>query len=150
MDVEIRELSHGSPEYQAEVALRLRVLREPLGLTFTGEQLATEAADVHLCAFCAGRLVGCLVLTPVAVGIVQMRQVAVEPSMQGQGVGTALVDASEQVARERGFIEMMMHARVTAVPFYERLGYSKRGHEFEEVTIPHWEMAKALGSAKSE
>jgi predicted GNAT family N-acyltransferase len=39
---------------------------------------------------------------------------------------------------------MTLHARSTAVPFYAKLGYECVGDEFIEVTIPHWEMRKAL------
>nr|MBP8249907.1 GNAT family N-acetyltransferase [Chitinophagales bacterium] len=44
----------------------------------------------------------------------------------------------------KGFTLMYCHARDTAIPFYEKLGYSRVGEEFEEVTIPHWEMGKSL------
>jgi predicted GNAT family N-acyltransferase len=37
-----------------------------------------------------------------------------------------------------------MHARKTAVGFYEKLGYKRIGNEFLEVTIPHYAMEKAL------
>jgi hypothetical protein len=37
-----------------------------------------------------------------------------------------------------------MHARKTALGFYEKLGYSRQGEEFTEVTIPHYIMEKAL------
>jgi predicted GNAT family N-acyltransferase len=37
-----------------------------------------------------------------------------------------------------------MHARKSAVGFYEKLGYEIEGDEFEEVTIPHYEMQKTL------
>jgi predicted GNAT family N-acyltransferase len=37
-----------------------------------------------------------------------------------------------------------MHARQTAVGFYQKLGYSITGEPFEEVTIPHYIMEKAL------
>jgi predicted GNAT family N-acyltransferase len=37
-----------------------------------------------------------------------------------------------------------MHARQSAVGFYQKLGYQIRGEEFEEVTIPHYEMQKQL------
>ncbi len=37
-----------------------------------------------------------------------------------------------------------MHARKTAVGFYEKLGYFSTGGEFEEVTIPHNIMEKKL------
>jgi predicted GNAT family N-acyltransferase len=84
------------------------------------------------------------VLKPVDVGDVQMRQVAVAESMQGKGVGRLMVKYSEALAKKQGFRKMVLHARETAVPFYELLGYTKVGNRFMEVTLPHWGMAKVL------
>jgi predicted GNAT family N-acyltransferase len=39
---------------------------------------------------------------------------------------------------------MILHARETAVAFYENLAYSKVGDRFVEVTIYHWAMEKRL------
>jgi hypothetical protein len=39
---------------------------------------------------------------------------------------------------------MILHARETAVPFYERLRYSPVGDVFQEVTLPHRLMEKRL------
>jgi predicted GNAT family N-acyltransferase len=43
---------------------------------------------------------------------------------------------------------MTMHARETAVEFYEKYGYEKVGEQFIEVTVPHWEMVKRLNGVK--
>ena len=75
-------------------------------------------------------------------GGVQMRQVAVVPDLQGQGIGVAIVERSETLSRQMGFRRMVLHARETAVPFYEKLGYSRIGEGFAEVTISHWAMEK--------
>ncbi len=136
---------HGSAEYEETVALRDDVLRKPLGLRFTPEMLGAEAGDFHLACYDEGRrLIGCLILSPSDHGVVKMRQVAVAEAMQGAGVGRALVERSEEIARHQGFREMKLHARETAVPFYERLGYERIGERFEEVSIPHWAMRKSL------
>ena len=37
---------------------------------------------------------------------------------------------------------MVLHARESAVPFYEKLGYSLGGDRFQEATLPHWAMNK--------
>jgi predicted GNAT family N-acyltransferase len=37
-----------------------------------------------------------------------------------------------------------MHARKIATGFYEKMGYVKVGHEFQEITIPHYLMEKKL------
>jgi predicted GNAT family N-acyltransferase len=39
---------------------------------------------------------------------------------------------------------MVLHARDTAVPFYEALGYEAFDDPFVEVAIPHRKMRKAL------
>jgi predicted GNAT family N-acyltransferase len=142
--VVLRELTWGSPDYDASVVLRSRVLRQPLGLYPGPEERPAEAKLRHLGAFDGERLVACLMLEDRGEGRVKMRQVAVDFEQQRRGVGSTLVAFSERIAREAGFREMILHARVTAVPFYERHGYEKHGEAFVEVTVPHLAMWKAL------
>ncbi len=139
-----RPVTHGSSEYEATVALRDEVLRKPLGLKFTPEQLTAESSAYHLACYRGSELVACLVLVPGDNETIKMRQVAVAPHAQGQGIGRVLVAFAERFAREHGFREMTLHARETAVPFYEKLGYERVGDRFEEVTLPHWAMRKEL------
>jgi len=47
-------------------------------------------------------------------------------------------------ARERGEREVLLHAQMTAAPFYARAGFTQRGPVFEEAGIPHVEMVRAL------
>lgn len=140
----IREIQHDSSEYWATVALRDAVLRKPLGLAFSPEELEAEKDSRHLAFLQDNQLAGCLVLRPAGNGDIQMRQVAVDPGQRGRGIGTALVNRSEKLALELGYQRMILHARELAVPFYERLGYCRMGDRFEEVTIPHWSMQKIL------
>ena len=141
----IHPISFATPEYDESVALRYDVLRKPLGLEFTPEQLSPEWSDLHLAAFdVSGKMVAILILTPINKEVVKMRQVAVAAGQQGRGVGTALVEQSEQLARDLDFQEISLHARELAVPFYLRLGYEKVGEMFEEVGIPHYKMKKGL------
>lgn len=138
-------IDFGTPEYDEAVALRYEVLRKPLGLDFLPEQLATEWSDIHLAGFDTdGKLVAILLLTPLDSETIKMRQVAISPELQGKGLGAQLVKASEELAIGRQFKTMSLHARETAVPFYLRLGYQIIGDRFEEVTIPHFKMAKKL------
>lgn len=140
-----KAIAHGSREYQATVELRMAVLIGPLGLTIPPEALAAEAADFHLiCTSPEGDLLACMILSPEENLSVRMRQVAVAAERQGEGIGTTLVEFAEQFARRKGFVQMTMHARETAVHFYERLSYERYGERFYEVTIPHWKMKKAL------
>ncbi|PUZ27816.1 Acetyltransferase (GNAT) domain-containing protein [Chitinophaga costaii] len=142
-----RVLVYGSKAYQDMVSLRDRVLRKPLGLSFSREYLAKEKDDILIGSFTTTQpeqLVGCCILTPVDVRTVQLRQMAVSPDYQQQGIGSEIVKYAEALATEAGYSTLMMHARATAIHFYTKLGYKTIGATFEEVGIPHVEMQKIL------
>jgi GNAT superfamily N-acetyltransferase len=143
----ISEIAHGSRAYEAAVRLREAVLRRPLGLGFTREELDEEATSIHIAALEGdddAACIGCLVLLPIDAGTVRMRQVAVEPDRQRQGLGGALVAFAEQAARTRGYREIVAHVREPVIPFYARLGYELSGPRFVEVTLPHFLMRKSI------
>jgi len=140
----LRMIDHGTKEYQQMVNLRNEILRKPLGLSFTKEELEHEKDDILMGAFEDDKLLGCCLLTRMDAKTVRLRQMAVPNSMQGKGVGRALMIFAENIARDLGYKKLCMHARKTAVGFYQKLGYGISGEEFVEVTIPHYVMEKAL------
>lgn len=140
----LKIIEHNSPEYNKMVALRYEILRKPLGLEFTKEELDKECNDILIGAFDDDRLLACCMLTAVSGDTCRLRQMAVHNSLQGKGIGATMMNFAENVARDRGFKTLTMHARKTAVGFYEKLGYRIHGDEFQEVTIPHFEMRKKL------
>jgi GNAT superfamily N-acetyltransferase len=77
----------------------------------------------------------------------QVRQVAVAGSAQGRGVGAALMAAVERRAADEGASAVWLHARDTAIAFYEARGYECVSETFvSELTgIPHKTMRKGLG-----
>lgn len=138
------QVAHGTREYEETVALRSEVLRVPLGLEFSREELCEENDSFHLGLWRDGTLVACVVLKPLSDQRLKMRQLAVRQDRRGEGLGRALVSSSESFARDHGFEEMVLHARETAVEFYEKMGYEAEGERFTEVTIPHVLMRKDL------
>ena len=50
----------------------------------------------------------------------------------------------EEHLRSQGFRNLVLHARASAVEFYEKLGYAVIGDEFIDVTIAHVRMAKVV------
>jgi GNAT superfamily N-acetyltransferase len=144
-ELSFREIRIDSAEYRAAVRLRAAVLREPLGVEFTAEEIAAEPQCRHFAA-CEGQdVVATLLLLPLDAATAKMRQVAVRPDRQRGGVGAALVRFAEEWAREHGYREIVAHARETAVSFYERLGYQAEAETFLETTIPHRFVRKCLG-----
>jgi len=140
----LKIIDHDSREYYQMVKLRLDMLRKPLGLNFDKEELEKEKDDILMGAFEDDRILGCCLLTRIDEKSIRLRQMAVPNNLQGRGIGRALMIFAENIARDMGYKSLIMHARTTAVGFYEKLGYSTDGNEFEEVTIPHYVMEKAL------
>ena len=140
----LKIIDHGSREYRQMIDLRYEILRKPLGLSFTEEELDREKNDILIGAFDEERLLACCLLTRMDPVTCKLRQMAVHNSQQGKGIGATMMNFAENVARDRGFKVMAMHARKTATGFYEKLGYRIDGDEFLEVTIPHYLMKKKL------
>ncbi|MBW6457796.1 MAG: GNAT family N-acetyltransferase [FCB group bacterium] len=143
-NIEIRNFEHGFDIYKESVDLRTRILLEPLGREDAASDYDFPEKDVYIGAFHGEKLVGTVILTPLDKHTVKMRQLAVDPAYRGRYIGLTLVDASEKAARTKGFRLMTLHARESAVAFYEKLDYRCLGERFLEIDIPHWEMEKEL------
>ena len=140
----LKIIDYGTAEYKQVLKLRDEVLRKPLGLNFSNDELEQERNHMHMAAYEDDRMPGCCMLVKEDPETVRLRQMAVVNDVQGKGIGRALMQFAENLARDRGYKRITMHARKNAVGFYERMGYKKIGEEFEEITIPHIVMEKEL------
>jgi predicted GNAT family N-acyltransferase len=144
MKLDLRLIEHGSALYNKMIELRLHVLLNPIGVPETYIERKKEKDDFLIGAFSDDVLIGCCVLTPRNKDVIQLRQMAVLTTLQGKGVGAAIVAFAEEIAASNGFKLLMMHARSVVVDFYKRCGYEVVGDEFEEVGISHYKMQKRL------
>jgi len=140
----LKIIDHGSKEYHQMVNLRNEILRKPLGLHFTKEELEQEKHEILIGAFEDDKMLGCCMLVKSSEKTCRLRQMAVINKLQGKGIGKALMTFAENLARDRGYKKIIMHARKSAIGFYERLGYNVIGDEFQEVTVSHYVMEKNL------
>ncbi|NOT36715.1 MAG: GNAT family N-acetyltransferase [Saprospiraceae bacterium] len=139
------QIDFGSPDYDEAVSLRNKVLRIPLGLEFTEEQLEEEWNQLHfVLRNSEDKTIACLIFKIENSDVLKMRQVAVDDSYQSKGCGSKLVIGSELWATANGYKKIELHARDKAVEFYNKLGYVTVGEEFIEVGIPHRSMEKIL------
>jgi predicted GNAT family N-acyltransferase len=140
----LKIIDHGSKEYRQMVQLRIDVLRKPLGLSFTEDELSKEKSHILIGAFEEEKMLGCCMLIKLEDGSVRLRQMAVLNNLQGKGIGRALTQFAENIARDIGYKKITMHARKPVTGFFEKLGYRVSSDEFLEITIPHYEMEKML------
>lgn len=140
----LKIVDYGTGEYNDMIKLRNEILRKPLGLGFSTEELEKEKSNMHMAAYEDERMLGCCMLVEEDPRTVRLRQMAVVNDVQGKGIGRALMTFAENLARDRGYHRITMHARKNALGFYEKMGYKKSGDEFMEITIPHYVMEKEL------
>ena len=140
----LKQIDHGSKEYKQMVALRMEILRKPLGLNFSDDELVKEKEDILIGAFDEEKILACCLLTKVDNTTIKLRQMAVQNNLQGKGIGASMMSFAETVARDKGYKKLMMHARNTAIGFYEKFDFRVKGNEFIEVNVPHHVMEKKL------
>ena len=144
MFMALKQIYHGSKEYEQMVNLRNELLRKPVGLSFSPEELAREKNDILIGAFDEDEIMGCCLITTVDNNCAKLRQMAVQRNKQGLGIGESMMGFAENIARDKGYKVLMMHARDTAIGFYEKYGYKVKGEQFIEVNVNHHVMEKKL------
>lgn len=102
-----------------------------------------EGECTHFLATDGDLDVGTARLKPVD-GKAKAQRVAVLPSHRNTGVGKALMDALEAEARAQGMKTVVLSSQVSAIPFYERLGYAAHGDVYKDAGIDHRDMSKSL------
>jgi len=137
-------INYGSPEYRSMCRLRDEVLRKPIGLRLTEAEMLRDKNDILLACMEDGEVTACCILSEKDSDTVQLRQMAVATAYRLQGLGKEMLRFAEETARNNRYSVIFMHARKTAVGFYEKNGYIVKGEEFTEVGIPHYEMIKKV------
>jgi YbgC/YbaW family acyl-CoA thioester hydrolase len=129
----------------AAQGLRFEVFVDEQKVPLEMEADAADASAVHAVArnrfgltLATGRML------QAAPGVARLGRMAVTKTLRGGGVGGLVLEALLQAARARGDRHAVLHAQLTAVPFYLRAGFVFNGPEFEEAGIAHVEMIKTL------
>lgn len=125
-------------------ALRRIVFIEEQGVSEADERDDKDDEAIHLLATLNGKPVGSARLLVVG-EIGKIGRVCVLNEARGTGLGAALmraaVDRFRQVA---GVAKVKLGAQTHALGFYERLGFTAHGPEFDDAGIPHREMVLVL------
>lgn len=144
-DFFIKKIEYGAgDEYLQMLALRQDVLRTPLGLKLSSEDLEQERNDDHIALFVNDKIAACLILVRLDDRNFQLRQMAVANDMQGHGLGKIVVQWAEDFVRSLAGAYIELEARESAVGFYNKIGYKKLSDRIERVGITHFKMGKDL------
>ncbi len=111
------------------------------------EELELDELDLsalHALAYQDGRCVGTGRLVDLGNGQAQIGRMAVLPNFRGQGIGREILERLLLAAIAEGVSSLILHAQLTAMPFYEKLGFVGQGSLYEEAGIPHRNMMLLL------
>ena len=134
-------------EFKQYYSLRYKILRKPWGQPRGSERDNEDEISHHR------MIIDEATWDAIAVGRLQVntkeeaqiRYMAVADNYQGQGLGSKIVTALEDIALDKGANRIILQARENAVQFYQSNGYKvveKSYILFDE--IQHWLMKKEL------
>jgi predicted GNAT family N-acyltransferase len=146
MTYEIRLIDTQSNYYKDVVMLRHDVLRKPIGLSISQEDIEDDKNQYIIISLDNEEVVGCLFIKIVSQENVKFRQMAIAENDQHKGIGRAIISFAENFCQLNKYKIIELHARKTALEFYQKQNYQSIGEEFNEVGIPHFKMLKTLVS----
>lgn len=136
-------LSAGAWEAVAESCRRVRDTvfvqeqKVPVALEHDGK----DPECLHVLAFLQGG-------EPIGTGRLladgHIGRMAVLMGWRGQGVGAAMLALLIEEARERGHVNVMLNAQVSALGFYQSFGFEEVGDRFIEAGLVHQAMTLKL------
>lgn len=149
MDILIKELSlcevpYNSEQYQHMLIFRNMHMRIPIGLSLFDEDLSGEVNDHHIGVYRKDELIGVCIITPVNKTTARMRQVVIAPEYRNRGIGRMMMLFAEERTAALGLSRLILDSRLSALRFYEKLGYRRVGSQFMEVGLPHYMMEKSI------
>ncbi|WP_214829234.1 GNAT family N-acetyltransferase [Exiguobacterium algae] len=124
-----------------------RVVREKV---FIGEQgidpdLEYDTLDpqcIHFVGTIGDSPVTTARLRPIEETVGKVERVATIQDFRGNGYAKEIMLEIERVAKHHHLHELRLGAQLTALPFYEKLGYEAYGPEFLDADLPHRMMKK--------
>ena len=93
----------------------------------------------HVILFFRRKPVGCARIRFVHKKI-KLERIAILKGYRGLGLGRKIMNYLLRYCARRPEREIILHAQVAVVPFYEKFGFRRRGKEFLDARIPHVEM----------
>ncbi|WP_027108010.1 GNAT family N-acetyltransferase [Lacticigenium naphthae] len=65
-------------------------------------------------------------------GVIRPGRIAVLASQRKKGLGKVIVEEIEKIGKDAGCRQSLIHGEMTAVPFYEKIGYVQNSTRFIE------------------
>ena len=136
---------NSSDEFREYDLFRWKILRKPLGKSIESLKDSFEDNSIHLIGIKDSKIIGCGRLHFNSKLEAQIRYMAVEEHLQGQGIGKKILEILEYKAKENNVTHVVLNARDHVIKFYENSGYRiLKKYNGSDTGIPHTTMRKKL------
>ncbi|HEY9771008.1 MAG TPA: GNAT family N-acetyltransferase [Coleofasciculaceae cyanobacterium] len=144
--IAVELIAYGSREYQQACQLRYELFFAEHGLPWDVVLDEHHAEYFHAAILIQDYVVAYGQLVPHSSQIYQICQMVVKPNYQGQNLGRQILFTLIKIAKQEKAIAITLNARLTAVGFYQNLGFQTCGAQFPSTTtgVIHIQMNKKL------
>jgi predicted GNAT family N-acyltransferase len=111
------------------------------------EEIEIDEQDsdaIHALASWNGLCVGTARIVNLGGKAMQIGRMAVLSKYRRNGIGRRILEELILLAKTQGATSIILHAQMSALPFYEKLGFIPEGPEYEEAGITHRNMILTL------
>jgi len=138
MTLQVKQISSDEAKARA-FGIRMRVFVSEQGVPRDIELDDDDQHAIHFLATSSGRAVGTarLVMRGKKAKVGRM---AVLKKYRRKGIGAALLKRVIAAAKRRGARIIFLHAQMTVIEFYEKMGFRCVGPVFDEAGIAHRQM----------
>ena len=132
-------------EFKEYDLFRWKILREPIGKSVESLKDHHEKHAFHLVGILQDKIIACGRLHKNSSIEAQIRYMAVDKKLRGQGLGKKIIEHLEDYASRNQFKTIVLNARDHAIKFYQNSGYEVVGpYHGSDTGIPHSKMIKKL------
>ena len=127
--------------YEQVIDLRYSIFYKALGLPKNIVYDKKENKSIHLICRNSDRVLGYGRLT-INQDITQISQMAVDPAVQKQGIGSGLMQRLIKQVEEKDCDKIFLNSRLHVIDFYKRFGFETVGETFlsSRSELPHKRM----------
>ena len=132
--IEVGLIEPDSRKYHLACQLRYKLFFAEHDLPWEVVDERSDANVSHAAILIKDRLVAYGQVVRGSDRIYRICQMVVEPDYQKQNLGRKILSTLIEIAQREGAIALTLHARLTAVGFYQKLGFKTFGEPFPSTT----------------